>query len=227
VNTNKFLYTWSIVTKEISEPHVKRTRMRSEDRRALILEQAKKVFAQHSYAEASTSLLAQESGITEPMLYKHFGSKKGLFLAVLHEYSQRFFQLWLERLKQRESQDLLQALTYVILDYGEIMASDPDIHRVLHQAVAETSDPDFAVRVARHNQKVADSISGLLVHAQQAGLLTEDVDLKAATWGYLSMVYTMQYSYKLNMHHELSREVLSQMSRIWLRGLLKGEAPSS
>ena len=209
---------------DTDERQGKRTRMRGEERRALILARAKQVFATHSYAEASTSLLAQESEVTEPMLYKHFGSKKGLFLAVVHEYSLLFFELWHEQLVQREKEGLLHALLSIVLDYGKVMASDPDIHRVLHQALAESNDPDFAACVSKHNQKVADSITDLLLHAQQAGLLEEGVDLRAATLGYLSMVYTMQYSYKLNIRHLLDYELLEKTSRIWLRGLLNEQA---
>ena len=44
-----------------------------------MLRSAKRVFARSTYAEASTGELARESEVTEPMLYKHFGSKKGLF----------------------------------------------------------------------------------------------------------------------------------------------------
>src|ERR1051326_6828431 len=89
----------------------KRVRLRGEERRALILQSAKRVFARSTYAEASTGELAQESEVTEPMLYKHFGSKKGLFLAVLSESATHFRETLQERI-------LFQAVTE---------ASDPDI----------------------------------------------------------------------------------------------------
>src|SRR6266496_6042084 len=89
---------------------VKRTRMRGEERRALILRSAKRVFARYGYAEASTGELARESEVTEPMLYKHFGSKKGLFLAVLREFGTQFLEMLQERLFSRAEQDVLDAL---------------------------------------------------------------------------------------------------------------------
>jgi AcrR family transcriptional regulator len=78
--------------KEHTDTQEKRTRMRGEERRAFILHSAKHVFARSNYAEASTGELARESGVTEPMLYKHFGSKKGLFLAVLSEFAAQFLE---------------------------------------------------------------------------------------------------------------------------------------
>src|ERR1051326_3704887 len=85
----------------------KRTRMRGEERRALILQSAKRVFARSTYAEASTGELARESEVTEPMLYKHFGSKKGLFLAVLREFGLQFLSMLQERISLRAEKDIL------------------------------------------------------------------------------------------------------------------------
>src|SRR5262250_3716853 len=92
----------------------KRTRMRGDERRALMLRSAKRVFARSTYAEASTGELARASDVTEPMLYKHFGSKKGLFLAVLREFGEQFLDMLHERLFSRAEQDVLDALAHVV-----------------------------------------------------------------------------------------------------------------
>ena len=76
----------------------KRKRLTAQERRELILARAKRVFARISYREASTKQLAQESDISEPMLYKHFGSKKQLFLAVLEQFGSRFTARWQHQL---------------------------------------------------------------------------------------------------------------------------------
>ena len=81
--------------------HEKHPRMRGEDRRALILEQAKKVFARKGYLAASTGELARASGITEPILYKHFGSKQKLYLAVLKKLSEEFMERLRAMLERR------------------------------------------------------------------------------------------------------------------------------
>src|SRR5437667_8709228 len=106
------------------QPTVKRTRLRGEERRALILRSAKRVFARSTYAEASTGELARESEVTEPMLYKHFGSKKGLSLAVLREFSTQFLDLLQERLSRRAEQDVLDALAHVVDDYRATIKAD-------------------------------------------------------------------------------------------------------
>src|SRR5437016_14432224 len=113
------------------QPTVKRTRLRGEERRALILRSAKRVFARSTYAEASTGELARESEVTEPMLYKHFGSKKGLFLAVLKQSSVQFRSELEERIARRADKDILDALEHFVEEYRATIKVDPEVQRLL------------------------------------------------------------------------------------------------
>jgi AcrR family transcriptional regulator len=44
-------------------------------------------FAEHGYAAASMVTIAQQAGISKPLIYQYFGSKDGLYLACLHAVS--------------------------------------------------------------------------------------------------------------------------------------------
>src|SRR5258708_22270751 len=169
------------MSREQQHQPVKRTRLRGAERRALILRSAKRVFARSTYADASTGELARASEVTEPMLYKHFGSKKGLFLAVLQQFSNRFMNLWRSRVNQRAENDLLDALAQVILDYRAAFKADTENQKVLMQACSETHDPEITQCVQRHNHKVYLLIHQLLERAQAEGYLIGDVDLNAAS----------------------------------------------
>ena len=46
---------------------------------------ARRVFAEHGYAETSMDKLTAEAGLTRGALYHHFGDKKGLFAAVVDQ----------------------------------------------------------------------------------------------------------------------------------------------
>lgn len=54
-------------------------RPRGEDTRSAIVEAAGVMFERHGYAHCSTRQLAEASGVAEALLYRHFGSKAGLF----------------------------------------------------------------------------------------------------------------------------------------------------
>jgi AcrR family transcriptional regulator len=207
------------MSKEQQYQPEKRSRMRGEERRALMLQSAKHVFARSTYAEASTGELARASEVTEPMLYKHFGSKKGLFLAVLHEFGLQFLNQLQERVSRRADQDLLDALAHIVDDYLATIKADPETQRVLFQAVIESGDPDIARCISQHNRAVYQIIHQLVERASQNSYLDPAISLDAATWGYMSMIIASQYSLMLNLSHEVAL-AQTQMSQIWLRGLL-------
>src|SRR5688572_20883878 len=61
-----------------------RTRLPAEQRREIILEAARKVFLETGFAGARTRRIAEEAGITEAFLYRHFASKTEIYeVAVL------------------------------------------------------------------------------------------------------------------------------------------------
>ncbi len=206
------------MSREQQPQPAKRTRLRGEERRALMLRSAKRVFARSTYAEASTGELARESEVTEPMLYKHFGSKKGLFLAVLREFSTQFLDLLQERILRRAEQDVLDALAHVVDDYRATIKADPETQRLLFQAVIESGDPDIARCISGHNRTVYGLIRQLVERALELGYLDATVSPDAATWGYMSMILAIQYGLMLNLSGEVA-QVQEEMSRIWLRGL--------
>lgn len=60
-----------------------RRRMRGPERRAQLLDVARRVFGHAGYHTASMESVAREAGVTKPILYDHFASKKELYLALL------------------------------------------------------------------------------------------------------------------------------------------------
>jgi AcrR family transcriptional regulator len=54
-------------------------------RRAQLLEVAREVFASDGYHGAAMEQIAVRAGVTKPVLYQHFESKKELYLALLEE----------------------------------------------------------------------------------------------------------------------------------------------
>lgn len=60
-----------------------RRRMARADRGAQLLDVAEKCFADTGFAATSMEEVAERAGVTKPVLYDHYGSKDGLFAAVL------------------------------------------------------------------------------------------------------------------------------------------------
>ena len=58
-------------------------RLPADERRRAIVQAALRVFSSGSYAGATTAEIAREAGVSEPMLYRHFASKRDLWAACL------------------------------------------------------------------------------------------------------------------------------------------------
>jgi AcrR family transcriptional regulator len=202
----------------------KKQRLSAKQRRESILACAKEVFAQHSYREASTKLLAEASGITEPMLYKHFGNKQGLFLAVLNHYIDQFMQQWQQRVIQHTKQGLQVALAEVAMDYHAVVKADPDVPRVIWQgSAAGADDPAFAEATGRYIMSVYQVFRSVVSRAQKAHVIDATINIDVASWGYMSMAFAAQFSL---MHSQQTQEheqwqdwILNSASQLWLRGL--------
>jgi AcrR family transcriptional regulator len=57
--------------------------MRAPERRAQLLDVARRVFGNSGFHAVSMETVAKEAGVTKPILYDHFPSKKHLYLALI------------------------------------------------------------------------------------------------------------------------------------------------
>jgi AcrR family transcriptional regulator len=72
-----------------------RRRLAPESRRALIEQAAARLFAERGYGGTRLEDIAAAAGVTKPILYRHFASKKAIYLALLaahREQLPRFVQ---------------------------------------------------------------------------------------------------------------------------------------
>src|SRR5437773_725499 len=77
------------------------TRLSGPERRAAVVETACRIFAKGSYHGSTTAEIARATGVTEPVLYRHFASKRELYLACLDSVWEQVRELW-EKAIERE-----------------------------------------------------------------------------------------------------------------------------
>lgn len=68
-------------------------RMPAAERREQLLAVALDVFAGEGYHQTSMNQIAEAAGITKPVLYQHFVSKRELYLALIEEAGERLLQI--------------------------------------------------------------------------------------------------------------------------------------
>ena len=67
---------------------LERKRIPAAERREAVLRAAAGLFAQHGYAATRLDDIAAAAGVTKPIVYRHFDSKKALYLALLAKHEQ-------------------------------------------------------------------------------------------------------------------------------------------
>jgi AcrR family transcriptional regulator len=197
-------------------------RMRGDERRAFILAQSKKVFAQYGYVEASTAELARASEVTEPMLYKHFGSKKQLYLTLVNEVNQQFMQRFYRAVEEKAQHDPLAALSTLLLDYRAAAMADPDGLSILSTITPDATEVDIAEIAKEHTREIYAFVNSLLQAAQAKGLLPMHLDLSAAIWGTVSFFYAIQYRKVLGIFDQFTQQSLAEINRLWVQTLQIG-----
>lgn len=65
-----------------------RTRLLPDERRRLILSAATEAFREAEYSEVSLDDVARRAGVTRGLLHHYFGSKRGLYLAVVEQIAE-------------------------------------------------------------------------------------------------------------------------------------------
>lgn len=65
------------------------TRLPAVERRRQLLDVALEVFAARGFYGTSMDELAETAGVTKPVLYKHFGSKRALYIQLLEDVGER------------------------------------------------------------------------------------------------------------------------------------------
>ena len=153
-------------------------RLTAEARRQAVLDSACRVFSRSSYRAATTAEIAREAGISEPILYRHFGSKRDLYLACLDE-AWGSFRAVCEEAVAADPEKCLGAIADAYMAKGKkIRVIDLWI-----QALNEASeDKVIAAAVRRQVREVRDFFADVIRDGQARGIINADRDPDAEAW---------------------------------------------
>jgi AcrR family transcriptional regulator len=151
------------------------------------LEQAMQVFWRLGYEGASLAELTKAMGINSPSLYAAFGSKEGLFKAVLDHYEARRQRCVAEILSAPTARGAVELLLFGLVD----LATDPDEPPgclFLQGGLSCGADmAEIPLELARRRASLEQSLQERFAQAKEAGDLPASAD-PAALARYLSVV---------------------------------------
>src|SRR5215210_3802455 len=119
------------------------TRRSAEERRREIIEIAIEHFALHGYNGTSTDVVAREAGISQPYLFRLFGTKRELFLACHEVMHGRIAETFAEATRDVPPEERMRAMG----DAYTALLADRSSLLFQMQSYAATADPEIQARV--------------------------------------------------------------------------------
>ena len=162
------------------------TRLPAKERKAAVLDCACGIFSSGSYRGTTTAEIARQAGVTEPVLYRHFESKRGLYLAVLEESWRRLRVVWEQAVADEpDPRFWVSAMgrAYLASKDTRILCAELWI-----QALTEASDDAEIRRFLRKQMREVHSfVSDVIRRSQEAGGVYPDRDPSAEAWIFISI----------------------------------------
>lgn len=196
-----------------------RPRMAAEERRQCVVAAACRVFAKSSYRGATTAEIARESGVTEPVLYRHFPSKRDLYLACLDAAWARVRRLWEEALaNEPDPGSRLGAMGRAYVHQqrvgDKIMLSDLWV-----QALSEAGeDPKIRRYLRDQMREVHDFVADKIRLSQAAGGVAKERDAGAEAWIFISLGLLSTIDRRLGTVGDRDFEGVFASRRRWMVG---------
>ena len=136
-------------------------RKSAEERREEILEAALVEFAAHGLYGGSTEAIARAVGISQPYVFRLFGTKKELFTATIERCMRGTLEMMQSAAAGLKGEEALHAIGEA---YAERLATDPTYLHSQMQAYAACDDPAIRTVVRNGYRELVDyveRVSGL------------------------------------------------------------------
>jgi AcrR family transcriptional regulator len=114
-------------------------RQTADERRSAVLDAATREFARKGLHGASTDDIARAAGISQPYLFRLFGTKKELYLATARRTVDELYQVFAEAARGKTGMPALQAMG----DAYETVMADRDRLMLMLKCWASCDDPEI------------------------------------------------------------------------------------
>ena len=195
-------------------------RLPAAERREAVLDAALRVFSSGSYAGTTTAEIAQEAGVSEPVIYRHFKSKRDLWFACMDEAWQRFRAAHEARLAELGEEQGVAALGDTV---ERMKRSRVLLANLWVQGVAEAAeDAEIQRYVRRHMRAAHDHVAEGLRRTQACGGIPSDRDPEAEAW--IMIAGSLLISFANRLGGVLSEKDFAAIKRERMRWLLGRDA---
>jgi AcrR family transcriptional regulator len=156
-------------------------RMRKADRKRQLLDHAKELFIKHGYQNTTTKMIVEAAGVSEPVLYQHFGTKQELFLEVLRQIREATLNRWrTETMPLTDPLAKLHAIADMYLGTSREQARE---FHIMHRTLLECDgDEEITAQLRSFYLDNEEILAKIIAEGQQTGVFRRTLDPRIGAW---------------------------------------------
>ena len=189
-------------------------RLPADLRRRQIVDSARGVFASQSYAHVGTADIARAAGLSEPALYRHFNSKKDIFVATIRATGPRLLQIWEEIAADYD--DPIETLWAIGVYYYDHLESQTANMKLQFRALSEADDPEIRTALHDNFEAFVQFVTETLEEGKARGIVRKEVDARMIAWQFLGIGLTLDLMHLLGFKGEMDRARAEMWGRVYL-----------
>lgn len=195
----------------------RRVRLDTDQRRAQLLELAKRAFSDRAYDDVSIDDLAKDAGISKGLLYHYFPTKRDLYIAGLSEIADELVEAIIQVPDSLAPLDRVRISVEAYLDH--ITRHSRAFVSLMRGGIG--SDPEVAGVIESVRTRLFDRF---LSGSPFASLLSGDARFETAVRGWIGFVEAASIDWCANPR--LTRDELRDLMTDVLFGVMRAVAPA-
>jgi AcrR family transcriptional regulator len=140
-------------------PEPDRRRLTAEARRRQLFDVALTLFAEHGFAATTMDDIAEAAGVTKPLVYQHFASKRALYLELMDVFSHEIVAAIARATEAADGPR--QQVEMGFAAYFQLMVADERAFRLLYGRDAP-DDHELGAALRRVEETIAEAIDPLI-----------------------------------------------------------------
>ncbi|GAA0614903.1 TetR/AcrR family transcriptional regulator [Virgibacillus siamensis] len=197
-----------------------RDKQAQETKRKLI-ESAHQVFLQNGFEKTTISQIIKTAGVGYGTAYVYFKNKHELFIAIMEEVMQQFFEVAHQKFRPDTAAEASSQIKNQVREYMNLAIQNRPIMKVVNDAIG-SSDRIEAEWENIRNEFIR-GITSDINHSQEKQLVNTEFDpaITAKSWYYMNEMFMWQLV-DADDNHDNLEHIVEQLSLFYTSALYNG-----
>ncbi len=190
-------------------------RLPSSKRKEQIIDATIKLIMEKGLAWATMSRIANEVGITEPALYRHFKNRREIILATLKTVS-----IQLIATITIKGDDIVSDLRSMAQALYDIIMQHPEQAKVLFEFICAAPEEDLRGNMQDFFEEIIHYLESIIEKGINEGSIKADIDVSLTAWEIFALGFTMHYASLIGLNSFLDKDRAMSALETIIQGII-------